>query len=220
MTVEVRGLTKKIHGTTVLADIDMTAQPGTIVGIRGINGSGKTMLLRSIAGFIKPTTGTVVIDGKELWRDLDFPESIGILIENPAFLGAYSAFDNLRLLASIKGAIDQDALKDCTASVGLDPASRKKYRKFSLGMKQRLGIAAAIMEQPDIILLDEPNNALDLDGIALLKDLLLKEKERGASILLACHDNEFLQEVADEVFFLDAGRIVGHTEKMTSDGLS
>lgn len=220
MTVVVSNLNKRISGATVLDDITLEVPSGSVVGLAGVNGSGKTMLMRAMAGLIRPTSGQVQIDGKRLWRDIPFPPSIGLLIENPAFLDSRTGLQNLRLLAAIKGVAGGrrrkmegsrgDRLIEVLRSVGLDPADKRKFRKYSLGMKQRLGIAAAIMEQPALLLLDEPANALDSSGVAMLKDMVRSERERGAAIVLACHDAGILGELSDEIYYLAEGRIDAH----------
>ena len=209
-TVILEHISKEIKNNLVTNDVSAVFSSGSIIGLRGINGSGKTMLMRLIAGLIHPTQGRILINGKQLWKEISFPDSIGILIENPSFLDSYSGFRNLKLLASVKKLISDDKIRQSIREVGLDPNDKKKYRKYSLGMKQRLGIAAALMEEPDIILLDEPTNALDTDGIALLKPLLQREKARGALIVLSCHDLSILRELSDEIYLLESGRIVDH----------
>lgn len=149
----------------------------------------------------------MVINGKILGKDIEFPESIGFLLENPAFIGRYSGFDNLKMLAGIRKQISDEQIKESIRAVGLDPEDKKKYRKYSLGMKQRLGIAAAIMEKPDIIILDEPTNALDEAGIALVKDILISQKERGSLVIISCHDISTLKALSDEILKLDTGRL-------------
>lgn len=184
----------------------MKMTPGKIYGIEGCNGSGKTMLMRVIAGLIFPTKGQVYIHGAPLGAASEYPVTLGILIENPAFLNSYSGFDNLKILASIRQKIGAETIRQRLADVGLDPDDRRKYRKYSLGMKQRLGIASAILEQPDILILDEPVNALDQDGVALVRELILREKTRGALVILSCHDHAFLESVSDEMYHMKDGR--------------
>lgn len=160
MKIKISGLSKSIKGNKVLDNISMELESGNIYGLQGKNGSGKTMLMRVICGLVYPERGEINIDGKILGKDISFPQSVGVLIENPSFLSNYTAFENLKLLAAIKGEIKDDEIKKAIMDVGLNPQDRKKYKKFSLGMKQRLGIACAIMEHPDLIILDEPFNAL------------------------------------------------------------
>lgn len=157
----ISGISKTIKSTEILRNIDLKLQGGKIYGLYGSNGTGKTMLLRAIAGLIHIDSGSIVINGKQLHKDSDFPESIGVVIENPEFWDGYTGFENLKMLASIKKKIKNQAIKDTLERVGLDPSDKKTVKKYSLGMKQKLGIAQAIMERPDIILLDEPTNALD-----------------------------------------------------------
>ena len=195
--IVVNEVSKSIYGVPIINSVSMTLVSGNVYGFQGINGSGKTMLMRLICGLIYPTKGEIVIDGKRLGKEITFPQSVGLLLENPAFLDSYTGFENLEMLAS----------------VGLDPLDKRKYKKFSLGMKQRLGIAAAIMEKPDILILDEPTNSLDSSGVSLVKTILAKERERGAIIILACHDLPVLQDVSDEIFLLGQGKITEHLYK-------
>ena len=185
---------------------------GKVYGLQGINGSGKTMLMRLISGLIYPTEGRIVIDGKILGKEIAFPESIGILIENPAFLDNYSGFANLKLLASIQNKIDDKQIYKTLERVGLEPDSRKKYKKYSLGMKQKLGIAGAVMEKPEFLILDEPANALDKEGIERLKKIVQEEKERGALIILSCHDSALLEVMADVIYSMENGRLLKQEE--------
>lgn len=209
-SIKMQNVSKKIKNNLIVNEINLEIKGPKIIGIRGINGSGKTMLMRLIAGLILPTAGEITVDGHLLGKEIEFPQSIGFLIENPAFLGSYSGLGNLKILASIKQQISQDTVLETLARVGLDYAANKKYRKYSLGMKQRLGIAAAIMERPQLILLDEPTNALDETGIAMVQTILEQEKKRGATILVACHDSQFLDLVSDEIYCLQAGGIQDH----------
>lgn len=208
--ITIRNLSKTIKNNTVINDISMELHSGTVYGFKGINGSGKTMLMGLICGLIRPTQGEIRINGKTLGRDISFPESIGVFLENPAFLDAYSAFHNLKLLASIKSIAQDEDIRDTLLRVGLEPDSRKKYKKFSLGMKQRLGIAAAIMEKPEIVILDEPTNSLDEDGVELVKRIVREEKDRGALVIISCHDAEILKGLSDETFLLEQGRLTEH----------
>lgn len=210
MNIKISHVSKTIKNNPVIKDISMELQSGAVYGFKGINGSGKTMLMRLISGLIRPTQGEISMNGKILGKDISFPNSIGVFLENPAFLDAYSGFNNLKLLASIKSVASDEDIRNTLLRVGLDPDSNKKYKKYSLGMKQRLGIAAAIMEKPEIVILDEPTNSLDEDGVDLVKHIVRNEKERGALVVVSCHDEEILKGMSDEVFLLEQGRLIGH----------
>lgn len=207
-TVQIDHVSKIIKNSAVVQDVSMVLAAGKIIGLRGINGSGKTMLMRLVAGLIRPTSGTITIDGKLLGKDMDFPNRMGLLIENPAFLDSYSGYENLKLLASIHDTTGTEQIREALLEVGLDPDDKKKYKKYSLGMKQRLGVAAAVFEQPELVILDEPTNALDTDGIELIKQIVRRQKERGALVLISCHDTDILNDLADEIHFLENGILV------------
>ena len=207
MYIELKNISKDIKGANVLSDINIRFESGKVYGLQGKNGCGKTMLMRMICGLIKPTTGTVDINGKLLWKDISFPESVGTLIENPAFLDNYTGFDNLKLLASIKGCATDEDIRDAITRVGLDPYDKRKYRKYSLGMKQKLGIACAFMEYPDLIILDEPINAIDKEGVLLIRNVLDELKKRDKIIIIACHDAAEMDVLADEIIVMETGRI-------------
>lgn len=211
--IVVNEVSKSIYGVPIINSVSMTLVSGNVYGFQGINGSGKTMLMRLICGLIYPTKGEIIIDGKRLGKEITFPQSVGLLLENPAFLDSYTGYENLEMLASIKNIITREEIHEAITSVGLDPLDKRKYKKFSLGMKQRLGIAAAIMEKPDILILDEPTNSLDSSGVSLVKTIIAKERERGAIIILACHDLPVLQDVSDEIFLLEQGKITEHLYK-------
>lgn len=211
--IVVNEVSKSIYGVPIINSISMKLVSGNVYGFQGINGSGKTMLMRLICGLIYPTKGEIIIDGKRLGKEITFPQSVGLLLENPAFLDSYTGYENLEMLASIKNIITREEIHEAITSVGLDPLDKRKYKKFSLGMKQRLGIAAAIMEKPDILILDEPTNSLDSSGVSLVKTIIAKERERGAIIILACHDLPVLQDVSDEIFLLEQGKITAHLYK-------
>lgn len=202
--IEVDGASKTIGNNVVLDQIQLTVASGEIIGLQGINGSGKTMLLRLIAGLIHPTEGRILIDGKVLGTDLEFPPSLGFLIENPAFLPQYTGAENLRLLSSLHQEMSTSQIESVLLRVGLLDT---KYRKYSLGMKQRLGIAAAVFEQPDIILLDEPTNALDESGVNMLEGVIQEETSRGATIIVASHDKDFLYHCCSKVYTMRAGHL-------------
>ena len=209
MKVELKNVSKRLNDVTVLEDISLTLESGTIYGLKGKNGCGKTMLMRMMAGLIYPTSGTVSIDGEILHKDIATPRSIGILIENPAFLPGYTGQRNLELLAGLTGKADRTQIAKTMSRVGLDPNDKRTYRKYSLGMKQRLGIACALMECPDLILLDEAINAIDEKGVPKIWEALQEEKQRGALIVLACHDTEELTSLADQIITIEEGKICG-----------
>lgn len=218
MYLEIQELTKRIGNATVLDHIDLALEKGRIYGLRGKNGSGKTMLMRAMCGLILPTEGRIVIDGQALGKNHSFPNSVGALIEYPGFIASYSGLKNLMVLASIRKKVDESAIRAQMAAFDLDPDDKKKFRKYSLGMKQKLGIIAALMEEPDLILLDEPLNALDEKNVATVKAILKQHKQRGALIVLSCHDREELEQLADEVYGMENGRITDHYIVETKGG--
>ena len=168
------------------------------------------MLMRVICGLVIPTHGSVTIDGEQLGKELSFPRSLGMMIEKPGFLGSYTGLQNLEMLAAIRSELKKKEIEDVLARVGLEDVMHKKYRKYSLGMKQKLGIAAAIMEKPDILILDEPANALDEKSEEQLWNIVREEKERGALVIVSCHTAEVLESVADEIYRMDCGRVKEH----------
>lgn len=204
--VKVKNVTKYFKQEKVLDDVNMNLETGHIYGIVGKNGAGKTVLFKIIAGFIKPSSGKVTVAGKIIGVDRDFPDSLGLIIETPGFLSQYNAYQNLLYLANINNKISKEDVKESIRMVGLDPGSNKKVGKFSLGMRQRLGIAQAIMENPNLIILDEPMNGLDKKGIEDVKELLLKLKGDGKTILMASHYAEDM-EICDEVFQMEDGKL-------------
>lgn len=207
MNIKVVNATKYIHGSLILDNVSMELTSGKIYGLKGPNGSGKTMLMRLIGGLIRPTSGMVEINGEKLGAGKDFPASMGLLLENPAFLPNYTGLKNLELLCSINEKVDIGQIRHTIQDVGLDPDDKRKYRKYSLGMKQRLGIAAAIMEKPDLLLIDEPTNALDDKGIDQICSLIRRERDRGALVIMSCHDAEILEWMSDEMFTIYEGRV-------------
>lgn len=218
MKLTIDKASKKIGETTILDHVSLQLSGGHCYGFQGINGSGKTMLMRLISGLIFPTEGEIHIDGRKSDRKHPFPDSMGLLIENPSFLDRYSGLKNLEMLASINGHITHAQVAKAISRVGLDPQDSKKFKKYSLGMKQRLGIACAIMEKPDLIILDEPFNSLDEQGIEDLRAIIHEEKKRGALVVISCHDKDLLTAAADEIFHITAGRITKHSVK-ASDGV-
>lgn len=207
MEISISHATKYIRKALILDDVNLKLSGGKVYGVCGPNGSGKTMLMRLIAGLIRPTSGEVIIDGQKLGINIDFPPSLGIMIEQPAFVASYTGFRNLQLLAQIQGKITNEQVRNTIIDVGLLPDDPRKYRKYSLGMKQRLGIAAAIMERPDIILLDEPTNALDTSGAQQICQLIKRECSRGALVMVASHDGRLLENISDEILYVTQGKV-------------
>ena len=206
--IEIRNLTKRFGKAVVLSDISLTFEAGKIYGLVGRNGSGKTMLLKHILGFVTADSGTIRIDGKLLGKDMDMPDNIGAIIETPGFLPEYSGFKNLKLLSMIRGQIGDEKIREMINLVGLDPTSRKRVGNYSLGMRQRLGIAQALMEDPDIVLLDEPMNGLDNEGVAEMRKLFGTLRDEGKLIVLASHSREDIDLLCDEIYRFDQGRLV------------
>ena len=207
--LEIKDISKKIGEDYVLREINLSMDKGRIYGLQGKNGCGKSMLMRVICGLVLPTEGKVIIDGEELGKDISFPRSIGVLIEKPGFLDSYSGYQNLKMLASIQGRVEEEGILKTIQRVGLEDVMHKKYRKYSLGMKQKLGIAAAILERPDIVILDEPANALDEKSEEKLWKIVREEKERGALVIVSCHTSEILETVTDQIFRMDGGKMKG-----------
>lgn len=207
MLIEINNLSKEIGNELILKGINMRMESGHVYGIKGKNGSGKTMLMRAICGLIFPTHGSIMIDGKELGKDLSFPESVGALLENPGFINEYSGVKNLKTLAAIQNKVGYEEICEALVKVGLDPSDNKKFKKYSLGMKQKLGIAGAIFENPELVILDEPTNALDEKSIVSFKEIIKELKARNALVIISCHDTEDLQELSDTIFTMENGSI-------------
>lgn len=209
MEITINQINKVIQGHRVLDCISIKLKSGQIYGFQGINGSGKTMLMRAIIGLISVDQGNIQIDGEQIGRDIEFPRSVGFLLENPAFLDRYSGLDNLKMLASIQKRCSVKDILETLDRVGLSQSDAKKpFRKYSLGMKQRLGIAAAIMEKPKLVILDEPTNSLDEAGVTLVEKIILEEKARGALVILSCHDGAVLERVSDYIYKMERGKIM------------
>lgn len=208
--LSVKNLTKEIKNNLILDNINLDLDKGKIYGFKGKNGSGKTMLFRAICGLISPTKGEIHIGNKKLGQDISFPESVGVIIEYPGFLPDFTGFQNLKMLAELTGKIGEKEIREMILAVGLNPDDKKKFKKYSLGMKQRLGIAQALMEEPDLIILDEPTNALDSEAVELVKNLLITMKKKNKLILIASHDKEDLEFLSDEIFAIESGKIVEH----------
>ena len=198
-------LTKRFGTETVLKHVTRAFEAGKIHGIIGNNGSGKTVMMKCICGFLQPSAGQVTVGGKQVGRDVDFPEDCGIIIETPGFLPNMSAYRNLKLLADLNRSVGRDVIKETIRCVGLDPELKKPVGKYSLGMRQRLGLAQALLEDPSILILDEPFNGLDKQGLAEMRRLLGSLRDRGKTILLASHNQTDIDALCDTVCEMDAG---------------
>lgn len=203
--IEVQNVVKRFRDQVVLKNVSISFEKGQIHGIVGRNGSGKTVLFKCICGLMHPEEGVILVNGKRVGRDVDMPEDIGAIIEAPGFLPNYSGYKNLRFLANIRRKIGKAEILNVLKTVGLDPESRKHVGKYSLGMRQRLGIAQAIMEDPEILILDEPMNGLDNAGVQDIRALLLELKAQGKTILLASHNHEDIAALCDTVHEMDGG---------------
>lgn len=203
--IEVQNVVKRFRDQVVLKNVSISFEKGKIHGIVGRNGSGKTVLFKCICGLMHPEEGVIFVNGKRVGRDVDMPEDIGAIIEAPGFLPNYSGYKNLRFLANIRRKIGKEEILNVLKTVGLDPESRKHVGKYSLGMRQRLGIAQAIMEDPEILILDEPMNGLDNAGVQDIRALLLELKAQGKTILLASHNHEDIAALCDTVHEMDGG---------------
>lgn len=203
--IEVQNAVKRFRDQVVLKNVSISFEKGKIHGIVGRNGSGKTVLFKCICGLMHPEEGVILVNGKRVGRDVDMPEDIGAIIEAPGFLPNYSGYKNLRFLANIRRKIGKEEILNVLKTVGLDPESRKHVGKYSLGMRQRLGIAQAIMEDPEILILDEPMNGLDNAGVQDIRALLLGLKTQGKTILLASHNHEDIAALCDTVHEMDGG---------------
>lgn len=205
--ISVQGVTKVFKRQAVLQNISVDFSEGGIYGLIGRNGSGKTMLMRCICGFVPSTSGEIFVHGERVLYGSDFPKGIGFMIESPGFLKSVSGLNNLKRLASINRKIDEVRIRETIKMVGLDPDSKKQVGRYSLGMRQRLGIAQAIMEDPDILMLDEPMNGLDNGGVAEMRDLFLQLKKEGKTIIIASHNHMDIEVLCDHVYEMDNGRL-------------
>lgn len=205
--IQVKDLNVTIKGKSILSDVNITMEEGKIYGLVGNNGSGKTMLMKCICGFVKPISGEILVNGKIIGKDIDYIQDTGIIIENPGFIPYYSGIKNLMMLSEISGKADKEKIKETMRMCGLDPELKLPVKKYSLGMRQRLGIAQAIMEDQTALILDEPMNGLDKEGVSAMRQLFLTMKQEGKLIILASHNREDIDLLCDEVFEVEAGRI-------------
>ena len=206
--VDVQKISKSFGSEQVLKDVSLQLEKGKIHGIIGRNGSGKTVLMKCICGFLRPTSGAVKVFGKTIGMDCDFAPDTGMLIETPGFLSHETGMNNLKWLAKLEKGASKDRISDLIRMVGLDPAMKKKVGQYSLGMRQRLGIAQALLDDPSLLILDEPMNGLDKTGVKDIRALLLSLKEQGKTILLASHFAQDIDELCDTVYEMDQGTII------------
>ena len=203
--IDIKNVTKKYGTNIVLNDVTVSFEKGKIHGLVGRNGSGKTMLMKCICGFVTPSSGEILINGIKVDRNSKALDNIGAIIENPGFLGNYSAYNNLKFLAAINKKAGKDKIRETIKLVGLDPDNKKHVGKYSLGMKQRLGLAQALMEDPDILILDEPMNGLDKNGVSEMRQLFKKLAQDGKTIIMANHSTEDIDLLCDTVCEMDCG---------------
>ena len=212
--IEVNDVTKQFAGETILENVQLKVAQGKSVGIVGGNGSGKSLLFKLICGFEKPSKGQVKIRGRVLGEELDFPENVGVIINEPGYIELFSGFKNLQFLAAINNKISKKEIKAAMELVGLNPSNKTKVKDYSLGMKQKLGIAQAIMENQDILILDEPFNALDYKIYNDVKDIIQQLKAQGKTILLTSHHFADIDELCDDVFVIEEGNLVPLSKNM------
>ncbi len=210
--IEVKHVTKTFDRRAVLDDVSLTVSSGEIIGLVGTNGSGKTMLMRCICGFVIPEKGEIFVNGEKVGRKKDFAKDTGIIIEMPGFLPVFSGMTNLSVLASYSGKKSREELSLLLEKVGLDPKDKRPVRKYSMGMRQRLGIAQAIMDNPSLLILDEPFSGLDKNGVADMQQLLIDLRAEGKTMILASHHFQDIRKLCDRVYEMDAGRITGQYE--------
>lgn len=207
LAVEVKDVDLKIKKDTILQGVNISLEKEKIYGIVGRNGSGKTMLMKCICGFVRPTKGEIYVDGKRIGKDVDFPQNVGIIIETPGFIPYYSGYRNLKILAELRKKIGKEEIMETLDLVGLKGAENKLVRKYSLGMRQRLGLAQAMMEKPDIYILDEPMNGLDNEGVEEMRSILLNLRKEGKTILLVSHNSEDINVLCDKIFEMEHGKL-------------
>ena len=205
--IQIKNVSLTINKTVILKSVCASFERGKIHGLIGRNGSGKTMLMKCICGFVKPSQGEIFVDGERIGKDCDFPKNTGIIIETPGFIPYYSGYKNLKLLAGLNNKIGKQEVREAMEKVGLDPDLKRHVKKYSLGMRQRLGLAQAIMEDPELLILDEPMNGLDKDGVKDMREYLLSYKEQGKTIIIASHSADDIDILCDTVSEMDNGRL-------------
>lgn len=206
--IEVKNVNVTIGKNEILQDISAAFETGKIHGLIGRNGSGKTVLMKCICGFMKPTSGEVFVGGKQIGKEVDFAPDTGVIIETPGFVPFYSGYRNLKILAGLNHKIGKEEIEEAMRTVGLDPKLKRHVKKYSLGMRQRLGIAQAIMEKPKLLILDEPFNGLDKEGVEQMRTYFLELKKQGVTILLSSHTSEDIKLLCDTVTEMEKGKTV------------
>ncbi|WP_313125942.1 ABC transporter ATP-binding protein [Proteiniclasticum ruminis] len=214
--IEVKNVSKQFGGQPVLGDVSLIINRGTTVGLVGANGSGKSVLFKAICGMVNPDSGSIVIEGVTLGDKTDFPENMGVFINSPGFIGIYNGFKNLKFLANIRGVINDNQIREAMRKVGLDPDNKTKVDNYSLGMKQKLGLAQAIMENQEILVLDEPFNALDFQTYNDVKEIVRLLQAEGKTILLTSHNYDDIEQLCDAVYIIDNRKVVPVTEELIS----
>lgn len=210
--IQLTNISKTFGKQTVLQPLTMGFEEGMIHGIIGRNGSGKTVLMKMILGILHPTTGTVIVGDKRIGKDVDFPESAGAIIETIEFIPYMSAYQNLADIAAMRGNLSKTQIKEVLEMVGLGNVGRKHVSKFSMGMRQRLAIAQAVMESPKLLILDEPMNGMDEKGVEEMRQLILARKAAGTTIILSSHNIEDIRILCDQVYRIDAGVVMREVE--------
>ena len=213
--IEVQGVSKKFGRRTILRNVSLSVEQGETIGLVGANGSGKSVLFKILCGFETPNRGSVYVRGKKLGANgQDFPENMGVFINSPGFVGIYNGFQNLKYLADIQGKIGDEEIREAMSKMGLDPNNKTKVASYSLGMKQKLGLAQAVMEGQDILVLDEPFNALDYKTYEDVKTIIRMLKAEGKTIFLTSHHYKDIEQLCDRVYTIEAGQVLPITEEI------
>jgi ABC-2 type transport system ATP-binding protein len=211
--IKINDLNLMINSNEILKNINLNIESGKTYGFIGRNGSGKSMLLKCICGLLKPNTGSVIVNNEDIYKKDMFPSSMRAFIDKPTFIGTLTGFENLKLLADIQKIVDDEKIKDTLIKCDLEDQINKKYGKYSLGMKQKLAIASVLMENPDIMIFDEPFNGIDNKSVEMIRKIFLEEKQKGKTLLIATHIKEDIDLLCDVIYELDLGQIVANTKK-------
>ena len=212
--IEVKNVSKQFGGKPVLEDVSLTIDHGSTVGLVGANGSGKSVLFKAICGMVKPDSGSIVVEGVTLGEKIDFPSNMGVFINSPGFIGIYNGFNNLKFLANICGVISDNQIRETMRKVGLDPDNKTKVDNYSLGMKQKLGLAQAIMEDQETLVLDEPFNALDFQTYNDVKEIIRLLQAEGKTILMTSHNYDDIKQLCDVIYIIDNRKVIPVTEEL------